>query len=296
MKPLRIEIHNLGAIAHTHINLSGVTIAAICGVNGAGKTTAFTIAPRFALFGATKPGTRVDDLVRTGATEMAVTFDFEHQGSVWRVIRTRSRKGKGKSTLDLQKRCGDIWQSESGASIDETQKKIIDLLGLDDETFVASSMILQGDAGNFTKRPAGQRKAILAQILQLEQYGVLQEKARAKAGEISLHITGLKSRMADIDARLSERTTIEAEKMATEIKLAKAAQDIAKQETDTQVLQAEYSALAARIEQADELERQSKVIQADIDATQNGDQAGLCRCYVGCNWFIRYLSDGRRRV
>ena len=49
MRPLRIEIRNLGAISYANIDLSNITCSAIAGPNGSGKSTAFTIAPMFAL-------------------------------------------------------------------------------------------------------------------------------------------------------------------------------------------------------------------------------------------------------
>jgi len=76
MIPLRIEVTNFGAIPHADIDLSNVALAAVAGPNGAGKSTLFTIAPMFALFGATKNGCSVDDMVRTGTQEMAVSFEF----------------------------------------------------------------------------------------------------------------------------------------------------------------------------------------------------------------------------
>ncbi|TWH48515.1 AAA family ATPase [Sporomusa sp. KB1] len=271
MKPLRIEIHNLGAIPYANIDLTNTTLAAICGVNGAGKSTAFTVAPRFALYGATKPGTSIDDMIRTGATEAAVNFYFDHQGGTYRVIRTRSKKGKGKTTLELQKAKNTLlldgsldWESLSGASISETQKKIIDLLGLDDETFVASSMILQGDSGNFTKRPAGQRKAILSQVLQLDQYETLQDKAKAKAGEVNLTLEKSKAKVADIDTRLAEKPILESDKLAAEVKLAKTETDIQSLEENVQTLQVAYSALVAKIQQAEDINRQAKEKWADV--------------------------------
>jgi len=283
MKPLRIEIHNLGAIPYADIDLSNITISAICGVNGAGKSTAFTTAPRFALYGVTKPGTTIDNMIRTGATEAAVNFYFEHQGGTYRVIRTRSKKGKGKTTLELQKAKNTIlldgsmdWESLSGASISETQKKIIDLLGLDDETFVASSMILQGDAGNFTKRPAGQRKAILSQVLQLDQYDSLQDKAKAKAGEVNLALEKAKAKVTDIDTRLAEKPILENDKLAAEIKLAKTETEIKSLEGNVQTLQVEYSSLVAKIQQASEYDRQAKEKRTDIDTktTERDRQQG----------------------
>lgn len=266
MKPLRIEITDFGAIAHTEIDLSNVTLAAIAGPNGAGKSTAFTTAPRFALFGTVKDGTSVDDMVRCGYTEASVTFDFEHQGDAWRVIRTRSTKGRGKSTLELQRLSGDKWASESGASIAETQKKIIDLLGLNDDTFVASSMILQGDAGNFTKRRPGERKAILAQILQLDQYEALQEKAKAKASETNISLERIKAQTTAINERLAGRDALESDKLTVETQLLTLGNNIRKTETALQDAQVELAGLQAKINQADELSDRVEGLRNDLAA------------------------------
>ncbi len=272
MKPLRIQITNFGAIPAADIDLTGITVAAIAGPNGAGKSTAFTIAPMFALFGTTKTGTSADDMVRTGTTEAAVTFDFEHHGDVWRVIRTRSTKGKGKSTLELQRRAGELWAAESGATIAETQKKIIDLINLDEDTFLASSMIMQGKANEFTSRPAGQRKAILAQILQLDQYDTLQERARAKVTAVNMDLAGIRGKVADIDARLGDRPRVEEEKFAAEIQLAEHAGAITTGETALQAAQTEQATVTANVLQSDKLREQATA--AANEAIEKGFERG----------------------
>lgn len=266
MRPLRIEITNLGAIPYAVIDFENVDIAAVCGPNGAGKSTACTIAPMFALFGTTKAGTGADDMVRTGTTEAGVIFDFEHQENIWRVARTRSTKGKGKTTLELQSYNyhDDQWCSQSGASIAETQKKIIDLLNLDEATFMASSMILQGRANEFTSKPAGQRKAILAQVLQLDQYELLQEKARAKVTETNLSLNTIKARITDIDNRLAERPAIEGKKFEAELKLADINKSIMQTDTELQTAQVEYSGLVAKAQQAESIREQAEKISAQI--------------------------------
>lgn len=264
MKPLSITAHNFGAISQATVDLRGIVLCSIAGINGAGKSTMFTIAPLFALFGVARPGCKVDDMVRSGSTEMAVHFEFEHQGGTYRVIRTRSKKGKGKSTLELQRLEGNEWKSESGASIDETQKKIIDLLNLDAEIFSSTSMILQGQSNSFTAKPAGQRKAILSQVLQLDQYDTLQEKAKAKAGEINLALEKAKSKVVDIDNRLVEKPALESDKLTSEIKLAKTETEIKSLEGNVQTLQVEYSGLVAKIQQAEDINRQAKEKRTDI--------------------------------
>ncbi|MCC5468690.1 AAA family ATPase, partial [Pelosinus baikalensis] len=266
MRPLRIQIKNFGAIPYADIDLSNITCSAIAGPNGAGKSTAFTIAPMFSLYGTTKPGTSADDMVRIGTTEAEVIFDYEHQGEIYRTIRTRSTKGKGKTTLELQRKSGALWASESGASIAETQKKIIALLNLDAETFSSSSMILQGKANEFTSRPAGQRKAILAQVLQLDQYEVLQEKAKAKLQATNLELEKAKVRVSEIDGRLADKVTLETLKFTNEVQKVTIETQIKKAEADLQIAQVDHNVLVARIQQADEIDKQAKGLRVSIDA------------------------------
>lgn len=265
MKPIRIAIHNLGAIPSADIDLTGITCCSIAGPNGAGKSTAFTIAPMFALFGTTKAGTSADDSVRTGTSEMSVCFDFDHQGSVWRVIRTRSTKGKGKSTLELQRQSGELWASESGASIAETQKKIINLIGLDEETFSSSSMILQGRANEFTSRPAGQRKAILAQILQLDQYENLQDAARAKVQVANISLERDKAMLTAIDARLADRPAMQDDLVSANMLLADTAELEKKAGAGIALGREELAKLQLRKQQADGIMKQISAQQDSLE-------------------------------
>ncbi|SFM21929.1 sbcc family protein [Pelosinus propionicus] len=216
--------------------------------------------------GTTKPGTSADDMVRMGTTEAEVIFDYEHQGEIFRTIRTRSTKGKGKTTLELQRKSGELWASESGASIAETQKKIIALLNLDAETFSSSSMILQGKANEFTSRPAGQRKAILAQVLQLDQYETLQEKAKAKLQSTTLELEKVKVRVSEIDGRLSAKQGLEAQKLEVQVKKVAIETQIKKADADLQAAQVEHNVLVARIQQADEIGKQAEGLRVAIDA------------------------------
>lgn len=183
----------------------------IAGRNGAGKSSAFTLAPRFALFGDVIKGVSLDDLVRKGVQEMMVTFEFEHHGSVFRAIRTRSTKGKGKSTMELQQQINGVWESRSAEKIVDTEAVIRDLLNLDDETFTASSMILQGQANAFTGATAGRRKEVVSQILGLSVYDQLQERARQRANLLHIEIEKSKDKLLMLDDRLSGLPAKEAE-------------------------------------------------------------------------------------
>ena len=97
MIPIRLKLHNFRTLADTELDLSAISLTSVTAKNGSGKSSLFTYAPLFALF-VKYPGGSIDDLVRTGTQDMSVTFDFEHQGEIYR-LSDRSLKGKGKSTL-----------------------------------------------------------------------------------------------------------------------------------------------------------------------------------------------------
>ena len=146
MTPLKLKLHNFRTLADTELDLSAISLASVVAKNGSGKSSLLTLAPFFALFGK-YPGGSIDDLVRTGTQDMAVTFDFEHNGEIYQIIRTR-KLGK-KSTCEFQGKTATGWESLTGTTIKETDAKIQQLLNIDADTFLASSLILQGDVSNF---------------------------------------------------------------------------------------------------------------------------------------------------
>lgn len=272
MIPLRIEATNFGAIAHADIDLANVTLAAVCGPNGAGKSTLFTIAPIFALFGVTKNGCSVDDMVRTGTQEMGVVFDFEHRGETYRSTRTRSKKGKGKSTLELQRLVSGQWVSESGTTIRETEERIRELLNLDAETFTASSMILQGKANEFTSKPPGQRKSILAQILGLEVYERLQEAAKAKERVANSELEKAKVKLCELEKRLEAKPDLELEMIQVDEQLVSVARDVEENEKELRKAEELVRQLQAKVDRAEELWKQIENLTNGIEARQAEQQ------------------------
>ncbi|WP_410771007.1 hypothetical protein [Fontibacillus sp. BL9] len=268
MIPLRLIINNFRAIEHADIDLSAVTLAAIAGRNGAGKSSAFTLAPRFALFGDVIKSVSLDDLVRRGAQEMAIIFEFEHQGSIYRVIRTRSTKGKGKSTLELQQQVSGQWESRSAEKIGDTEAKIRTLLNLDDDTFTASSMILQGQANAFTGATAGKRKEILSQILGLNIYENLQEQAWQRAGLLNIKIEKDKDKLLMLDERLKGRSAKNEELQRIESQHDMIQANVIEDERAVRESEAQLAVLEVK---------RSRILQIDIDTSAIDDELAALR-------------------
>lgn len=248
MIPTRLELKNIGAIPAADIDLRSVDLAAVVGPNGVGKSTTFTFAPLWALFGSTKNGCSPDDMVRLGQNDAAVSIEFEHAGQNYRVTRTRSTNGRGKSSLELQKLNGTGWEPLSGATIRETEEKIRTLLGLDEETFTSSSMILQGRSNEFTAKAPGQRKAILAEILGLSVYEDLQAAAKVKANALQNEIERIEDQIRVIDEALQEKAGAEADLESAKGTIEVLSKAVAGHEAELKAVQAELAEAKARLD------------------------------------------------
>lgn len=201
MRPIHLHLRNFKSHADTPLDLSTMRVASIVGTNGAGKSTILD-AIVYALYGADGLGLarRADAVVREGEATASVTLEFDVAGERYRIERTRTLTGAGKSTLELAKRNDDEWQSLTAGTAKDTQRAIEDVVGANAETFRQAVYIGQEDAARFADATPGERKDTLAQALDLQQYPPLADEARTKA-------RGLEGLIANTDqlvARLEE--------------------------------------------------------------------------------------------
>lgn len=267
MNPLRIEISNMGAVTHADHDLSNISLVAVVGVNGSGKSTTFTLAPTWILFGTTKNGCSVDDMISSGETEMAGALEFEHRGTIYRVVRTRSKKTKaGKSTLELFLRQDDAWVPDSGTTISETQAKIKELLGLDAETFTASSMILQGRANEFTSKPPAQRKAVLQDILGLDIYDWLMEQAKKQYQTKTAELERLKGQLTQLHSQTGETSKETLQELLADIQTSITLCEVEIESLEKQLQDALTQAAQIQVKQnrTKDLEEQAETLEKEI--------------------------------
>jgi exonuclease SbcC len=154
------------------LSFEGIHVACLGGDNGNGKSAIFD-AMTWALWGESRAKSD-DDLIHIGQSEMDVDFEFTARGQRYRILRKRSRKPgtnrAGQTILELQIAHDDGYKTISGNTIQETQQKIIELLRLDYKTFVNSAFLRQGHSDEFSIKRPSERKEILANILNLQQY------------------------------------------------------------------------------------------------------------------------------
>lgn len=189
MLPTRLELRNFLAYrAPEPIVFEGIELACLTGANGVGKSSILD-AITWALWGRAR-ARRDEELIHLGQNDMQVSIDFEQEGMRYRVIRRRSRAGRGRrGALDLMAfDAGGFPRLINEAGTRRTQDKLNEILRLDYETFVHSAFLQQGRADAFTLKTAGERKRILADILRLDQWTDYEDVAKERLTEIAAHI------------------------------------------------------------------------------------------------------------
>ncbi len=201
MIPLKLELRNFLAYRDPPpLDLSGLHMACLAGVNGAGKSSLLD-AITWALWGKAR-ARRDDDLIYGNETEMHVRLTFALGGYLYRVMRYRSRQGRGASTLHFEVADGEDWRPITAPSIRETQEKINAVLRLDYETFINSAFLMQGRADEFTKKTPAERKAILSEILGLDRWSVYEERAKERLRAIGQERSRIEGEIGQIDEEL----------------------------------------------------------------------------------------------
>ena len=210
MLPKRLELRNFLAYrAPEPIVFDGIELACLTGANGVGKSSILD-AITWALWGKAR-ARRDEDLIHLGQNDMQVSIDFEQEGLRYRVVRRRSRAGRGsRGALDLMVYDKDDFPriiNEDGTR--RTQDKVNQILRLDYETFVHSAFLQQGRADAFTLKTAAERKRILADILGLDEWTYYEDAVKERLNGIASQIDIIRhdiSRINDEIAREPQLT------------------------------------------------------------------------------------------
>ena len=201
MIPLRLELRNFLCYRENvpTLDFTGIHLACLCGPNGHGKS-ALLDAITWCLWGKARARSQ-EALISFGAEECRVQLDFSSRAETYRVIRSHIRSGgrrQGATDLQLQSLSGGDPVALTGNTIRESQAKIDRTVGMDYETFINSAFLLQGRADEFTNKPPGDRKAVLAKVLSLETYDLLQSRARERLARATGDGQELSGRLAEM--------------------------------------------------------------------------------------------------
>jgi len=212
MIPLHLKLKNfLSYREETELDFAPIRIACLAGDNGAGKS-ALLDAITWSIWGKTR-ASNDREVICIGETEMEVTYTFRLGERDYRIFRRRSfaRGGaSGQQTLEffIGAPGTDEWLPISGDNVRETQEGIVGVLNMDYDTFVNSAFILQGRADSFTQKPPSERKKILGDILNLQEYDELARLARDEEKAVRSQLDQSRARINVLDERLSGRRAL----------------------------------------------------------------------------------------
>ncbi len=261
MIPIKLKLSNFTSYgeASPELDFTSFHLAAISGPNGAGKSSLLD-AITWCLWGTSRAGDSSDDLVRLGAKEMQVEFIFELDGQEFIVKRKRTKKSGGNTALELWSNSHNLTEG----TIKATQQKIIDMLHLTFETFTNSSFLRQGHADEFTTKGPTDRKRILADILGLDHYDLLEEKAKEKAKEAQSKLTLLEYQLLEIETELSQKEESKKQLIEAELQVSSSEKQIQALEDELKILQKEKDIYELNLEQRRKLEENLKLQKDEL--------------------------------
>jgi exonuclease SbcC len=251
------------------LHFDGIHLACLCGDNGNGKS-ALIDAITWALWGKSRAKSD-DELIHLGQRDMEVEFDFEVGQDLYRVTRKRSKtklERPGQTLLDFQVANQEGFKSISGDSLKETEQKIIHTLRMDYPTFINSAFLRQGHADEFTIKPPGERKRVLADILGLSFYDELEERAKGYAKTMEQQQRTLQSAIEEMQQEIGRREAYETELGEVRKILAELEKEVEKQESQVTTLRERKKSLDFKQEQLTELERAVEQARGELSRWQ----------------------------
>lgn len=155
-------------------------LIAICGENGAGKSSIFD-AITYALYGQTRLGKMdVKDLISEGKQRLSVDFEFEQQGTRYLVRRGRTDKGTGADqSIFFWDEGSQEYSRVPGTEKKEGMQRFIDkTVRLSERAFTSSFILQQGEATQFIDSDPKDRFQIISSLIGLKEYEALEKAAR----------------------------------------------------------------------------------------------------------------------
>ncbi len=188
MIPLQLSLKNFLSYNEASLDFTGLHTACVCGANGAGKSSLLE-GITWALWGECRAASE-DDAISNGAMDVRVDFTFKMHGETYRIVRSRQRDGNGNLEFQIRTSGGEF-RTLTQKGIRSTQAAIDDYLKIDYDTFINSAYLRQGKADEFMLKKPTERKQILADLLKLDRYEQLADRAKDTAKQYKLQAEAL---------------------------------------------------------------------------------------------------------
>lgn len=198
MRPVQLELEGFASFRdRVEVNLEGAELFVLSGPTGAGKSSLID-AMVFALYGSVP---RYDDrrlvapVITQGHQQARVRFTFDLDGerySATRVVRRTPSGGASTKEARLE-RAAD--QEVLAGNADELTTAVEQLIGLSFDHFTRTVVLPQGDFQEFLHARPRERQELLVQLLDLDVYGQVAQRANQRAKDAGATAEALRSRL-----------------------------------------------------------------------------------------------------
>ena len=265
--PKTILVRNYRSYTDAFFDFEPVHMAMVNGRNGVGKSSLFMDAIAACLYGGAFEEARKEDIggwVRDGTKSGSITFTFDMGGQTYRVVRTRTKAGRGTLALQRFDTEAEDWADESDTTMKLTQAKIERLLGMDCNTFCSIALIRQDAYGLFLDADSDRRMEVLSALLGLDIYNRMNEATRAKAKEQRQKIAASKERVKMLGEQAAAKGELETEDADIAGKVLELEKTIQEAEAALKVAESEEALVRELVRQADEKKKRAAEIADGI--------------------------------
>lgn len=211
MRILSAQVSNFGSYKELEFSFDNQGLALIYGSTGAGKSTLMDVVP-WCLFGVTAKNGNADD-VRSWGTETCTQVTLLVEVLPGTCVRVTRIRGSSKEN-DLYFYQQYLPELTRGKDLNDTQKLLNDVLGIDAETFLASAYFHEfSEAGSFFTAKASERRAVLEGIADLTLPVRINETAqearkalKPKMDKVQEAVTRYSGRVQQVTLGLAETT------------------------------------------------------------------------------------------
>lgn len=193
MKLGKLKLRNFGPYKEAEIDLSRLSVAGIVCTykdnprrsNGGGKSKILE-AVAYCLYGIGRDQFE-EELIRENEEVMYAYLSFDKDGKKIEIERTKS---ESKTMLVLK-----INGADKSESKPETEAKIVKLLGMDYDLFIATVFFEQDKSDNFTSANPADRKEYLKKLLKLEIWDDCYARAKDQMDMVEKDLSAAKSQL-----------------------------------------------------------------------------------------------------
>jgi exonuclease SbcC len=269
--PVEIEVRNYRSYAEEKFSFEDIFFAMVNGKNGSGKSSLFMDAITDCLYEETREK-ELTGWIRNGEKSGSISFTFRLGEDLWRVTRTRQRSGKGTLALakgflyfadgykddEMTHESGIEWQDHSAERLNDTQQKIIDLLGMDCDTFQSCVLIMQDRYGKFMEADKSERMAVLANLLGLGIYDELLKITKEKLTDVNREVRAGKEEILALEAEVAGEEDLHAEMQQAEVELRTTQDELQENKEQLNALHSKIGAIAGYEEEESRLKNDLK--------------------------------------